>query len=274
MMTHQGEGGMLAYLDGELDTEDRDAFERHLAECAVCEAELGRLQDDAELFSGAVALLVAPVRTEAALAGVRRAHGQRRARSMTQRLLPYAATLVLGVAGVASATVPASPVYGWPATVFARLASLAEGRDDAPVAVQPADEPAAAGPVVVGEAGVSIRPLDGAVRIVVRGADPALQVRARLVESPQAEVIAVGEASRARFQTGAGSITVHDPGPGELRLDLPESAARITVEINGLPYLSREGDRLRVHRPAMDAAGGELRFEVGRAAAGRPRPAP
>lgn len=255
---------MLAFLDGEMDAAEQEAFALHLAGCDECGAELDRLRADAALFSGAVALIEAPVRVEAALGRVRREHAQRRAHAVTRRLLPYAATLVLGVAGIASATVPGSPVYGWPGAVLERIAGGTS--EEAPTPAAPAVAEA-----VPAEAGVSILPAEGAVRIVVRGADPGLQVRARLVRTSQAEVVAAGAAADARFQTGAGTVTVVGPGPGELRLDLPESATRITVEINGLPYLSREGDQLRLHRPAMDAAGGELRFEVGRAA---PPPAP
>jgi hypothetical protein len=264
MMEHHVDGGLLAYLDRELDERRHGEVEQHMRDCASCKDELARLDAESSLFSGALRVLDGHADPpEQALAAVRREHQRRRARSGMRRMLPYAAAITLMAGGVASATVPGSPVQGWPVALWERVAGTPR---EAPVVAHPSDAGVEATTAAVPvEAGVTVMPINGRLVIALENPDAGLRIRARLVPQERAEVIAVGAAANARFQTGAGRITIRDAGPGELRLDLPERATEITVTVDGVVYLTRGADRLQLHRSMLDGANGELQFQVGAA---------
>jgi hypothetical protein len=177
--------------------------------------------------------------------------------------LRRAAVLVLGAAGVASAAVAVPLIRDW--------LSAGSARDEAPAAV-PATPPAAAAkegteaPPHV--AGVSILPLDGAAAVDVDAPDPALQIRIRVVDSPELEARAVGSAAAgAVFHPRPGRLRVQNAGAGELELLLPRDVPRITVRVDGEPYLVKEGAQIRVIGGAADSArsDAEVVLRVGRA---------
>ncbi|HEY7767535.1 anti-sigma factor family protein, partial [Longimicrobium sp.] len=107
-MMHAAEGTLLEMLDGRLPRLHYAQLQAHVAECASCAAELDRLRRLSVTFHGAMAVLDPPAPTRAAYAAVR---SRRRGGWMTdtRRTLARAAMLVLGVVGVASATLPGSP---------------------------------------------------------------------------------------------------------------------------------------------------------------------
>jgi hypothetical protein len=107
-----------------------------------------------------------------------------------------------------------------------------------------------------GPTGVSIRPRNGAVRVVLRNASPGVRITARLVDAEGAAVLARGHAvDSARFRTSPGRIEVVGAGPGEIEVELPRGASLATVEVNGRVYVAKEGDVLRVLAPEADASG-------------------
>lgn len=167
--------------------------------------------------------------------------------------LRRAAVLVLGVAGVASAAVAVPLLRDW--------LSRDAARDEAPATVhaapsaEAAKEGAEAPPHV---AGVSILPLDGAAVVDVDAPDPALRIRIRLTDSPELEARAAGSAAAgAVFHPRPGRLRVRNAGAGELELLLPRGVARITVRVDGEPYLVKEGAQIRVIGGAADSAGSE-----------------
>ncbi len=172
--------------------------------------------------------------------------------------LRRAAALVLALAGVASATL-AMPL------ILDRLSRDAAEREAPPASAPPRSTetvPAAPPPVT----GVSILPVDGAAAVDVDAPDPALRIRVRLVDAAELEVRAVGQgAVGAVFQPRPGALRVRDAGPGELELLLPRGVPRITVRVDGEPYLVKEGGQIRVLGPAADSADSEVVLRVRRA---------
>ena len=260
-MNHTNEGLLQAHLDGELDGDARLAVDAHLRECLACRGEMRELREMSRELSGALLLLEAPSAPEARAYTV--SFPKQRAPRVWTRgagALPRAAALVLLATGAASAMIP-----GWP------LHDLLRGeRDPVEIAVAPPPvatttmsapaeaerAPRAAAP----EAGVSIEPVDGAVMVVVRDADPQLRIRALLSESGRAGVYATGGASAARFETGPGRIEVVGTGTGDLRIEIPRDARSATVVVNGRDYLVKEGDQLPLTGPAGERAGAEVSF--------------
>ncbi len=262
-MIHVDEGALQALLDGELSAEERYGADRHLEGCAACRAELNALRSASGELAGALSLL--DRRTPRARGSV---PAQPRARPHPRawrrgRSLARAAVLVLGFAAAASATIPGSPVRGWLGGILAperETVALSE-----PAGPGPAPETriaAAAKEAPDEEAGISVLPAGGEVRIVLRRASPELVVRAVLVDRPRAGVFARGDAASARFGTGAGRIEVEGAGPGELRIELPRAAYHASVVVNGTPYLTKRGDQMRLSVPAQDSMGAEVTFRV------------
>ncbi len=259
-MNHTTEGTLLEWLDGRLSPAERPQVERHVATCVACTAEMERLRLLSATFGGAMELLDPPAPTRAAYAAVLR----RRARwwgADTRRVLERAAILVLAVAGIASATLPGSPLRAWLEERFG-----SGGDVTAPEAHAPSTPPAPDHPPVpeaeIASAGVAILPAGGSVRIVLTNADPALRIRVRLAEGEIVDVRATGAAAGAQFRTGPGRISITDAGRGEIQIALPHTVARATVVVGTRPYLVKEGHQVRVLAPAADTAGAEFIFTV------------
>ena len=104
--------------------------------------------------------------------------------------------------------------------------------------------------------------MTGVVRISVTGAAKDCRIRVRVVDAAVAAVYAVGEASDARFESGAGRVEVMNPGPGEVRIDLPASATSAVVEVDGRPVASSTDGELRVLAPAADTSAAEVVFRL------------
>lgn len=253
-MTHANERTLLALVDGALAPSERLALQGHIAQCTACSAELDRIRALSATFGDAMDLLDPPAPTQAAYAAVLR----RRARGWgveSRRILARAAVLVVAVAGIASATIPGSPVREW----------LADQFGSEPISVpEPPQVPLAASPPAgeVPSAGIAILPAQGAVQVVLAGVNPGLRVRVRLEESDLVDVRATGAASDAQFRTGPGRISITGGGAGEVLVVLPRGLGRATVLVDGKPYLIKTGGQIRVLAPVADSAGAEIVFPV------------
>lgn len=260
-MNHTNEGQLQAYLDGELDGESRLAVDEHLSGCLPCRGEMRELREMSAELAGALLLLDGAALPEAGTHTVGFPR-QRAPRVWTRRAsaLPRAAALVFLVAGAASAMIPGSPLYdalrGEPEPVEVAAAPEPAVTTTMAAPAESAQGARAAAP----EAGVSIEPVDGAVTVVVRDADPQLRIRALLSESGRAGVYATGPASAARFDTGPGRIEVAGTGAGELRIEIPREARSATVVVNGEDYLVKQGDQLQLTAAAGGKAGAEVLF--------------
>jgi hypothetical protein len=256
MNPHLGEGTLQRLLDGELSGPELAAAEGHLAHCAACRAEREALEGAFALVASGVSLLHPP----AASLELAHASWRRRQRSRwpshARRHLPRAALFVLAVAGVASATLPGSPVREWVESLW---------QQDAPaggVAPTRATPPAEDLPAGVASAGVSIDPADGEVRVLVERASPALRIRVRLADQPRLSVRGTGGAADARFLLSRGRVTVEDAGAGELEVVIPRTTARASISAGGRQVLVKEGEELHVLVPA-DSVGTEIVFPAG-----------
>jgi anti-sigma factor RsiW len=256
---HLGEGTLQALLDGGLPPAERPAAEAHLAACGECAAAARELR----AVNERAAALLAQADIPAPVAQAQMSLRARRLRAgrwgEARKALLRAAILVLGVAGVAAAAVPGSPVREWveEKVLPDRKQALQPTLGQTP-AEQPQQPAAASAP-----SGVSIRPDAGVVRVVLTGASPKLRVTARLVDTDRAGVLARGKAaSGARFRTAPGRIEVVNAGEGELEVEIPRDARAATVQVNGHVYVAKDGDSLRVLAPA-DAPGAGPDVRVG-----------
>jgi hypothetical protein len=257
-MKHLDEGVLQALADGEVLPGGRRAAEAHVAGCGACAAQLAALRGNRSLLAGALARVdVAPPTAQAQMA-LRR----RRARAgwwgaEARAALLRAAALLLVLGGAAAAAVPGSPLRAW-------LDGPAAAPAPAPRAPAPRVHEVAPPPPPPA-AGVSILPDGGRVRVVINGAARGLRVHARMADAELVEVAASGPAASARFRTSPGRVEVVGAGAGEVRIALPRGAETAAVEVDGVVYLAKAGDRLRAVDPAARLdANGEAEFRVQR----------
>jgi anti-sigma factor RsiW len=271
-MSHPAEGTLQAYLDGELPRADRAEVERHLEGCAPCRDAAEGLRAAAASLTGALALLDRPAPTERALAAASRQRWRRWVGVDAGQVLRRAAVLVLGVATVASATVPGSPVRGWiagllhggaPASAPAGGSVAAGGPGGATGVPAPAaGAPEAGAAPDASAAGVSVLPELGRVRVVLTAPSPDLRIRVRLSDDPYSDVRATGLASGARFRTGPGRVEVSGAGAGEVEVVIPRGARSAVVEVDGRAYFRKDGEGIRLLAPASDSSDSEVVFTV------------
>jgi hypothetical protein len=234
-MAHMDEGTLQAYLDDEVTA--RAEIEQHLAVCTECAAELGRLQTAAQLFATAMGRVDVKAPTGAALAEVSVRRPQplrvpRQPRRFAGMPLARAAMFVIGIAAVACAAIPGSPVR---ALIVSALRTVTGQADEKVVTPQQGVEPAE--PVFDTRtdvaAALSIQPSGGRVLIVLTRVAPEATVRVTESDNNRATVEAIGAAAHARFRTGAGRIEVVDVPSGEVRVEIPRSALGARVEVDG-----------------------------------------
>jgi len=255
-MKHLDEGALQALFDGELPPEERRAAEAHLTACAECAAAAAALRADLHTLASALARAdVAPPSAAARMSfRARRAGAGSRWTGEARRALLRAATLLLALGGVAAAATP--PVRRW---VVAAVAPRPEPRRAEAPEPRRAPAPPAEAPA---EAGVSILPDAGSVRVVVNRSARGLRVRTRLSDSEYVGVSVIGEAASGRFRTAPGRIEVVGAGPGEIHIALPRGARAATVEVDGRVFVAKEDGRLRVMAPAASSADVETVFRV------------
>lgn len=253
---HLGEGTLQALIDGELSPPERAQAETHLAACPACAAGLRELRGVHERVTSLLAGgdVAAPVAQAQMSLRARRLRA-RPAVNWPQALL-RAAILVLGLAGVAAAAVPGSPVREW---ITQNV--LPHPRPHQRPRLHPVVQaPPPARPPAEATSGVSIRTEKDVVRVVLTGASPRLEIVARLVDGDRAGVVARGPHSASRrFRTSPGRIEVIGAGAGALEVNLPRSAGRAVVEVNGRVYVTKQGESLVLLPPATTGGGPSVR---------------
>ena len=272
-LLHPALDRLRAFAGGELAGARARRTAAHLQACAACRARVAALRARREQIVQATALAPPPRAWERIAA--RRAAGEERLLPVgdapiavpdaadTRRAagLRRAAVLLVGAAGVASATVPGSPVRAWLGSFAAQEAAppappAAAARTDPAAAPAPASaRPADAAP----EAGIAVAQAAGEVRVVVMEAGPALRIRVRLADGPRAEVRGRGAAAGAGFGSGRGRITVTGAREGELEVVLPRGARRASLTVGGTRYVVLADGELTVLAPA-DSSGAEILF--------------
>lgn len=277
---HPSLDDLRAFGDGETSPAARRAA-AHLQGCPACRARLAALRARRDEIREATVLapppqawerilerraageeLILPVAGAVALADPADAAAPRRAIPMRR-----AAVLLVGVAGIASATVPGSPLRGWlrdlvRADSAAPAAAVVPPADSTRSADAPAAPRADSAPVPdadAPEAGIGVAPAAGEVRVAVLRAGPALRIRVRLGDVPLAQVRGRGAAADAAFASGRGRITVTGARAGELEVVLPRAARHASLTVDGTRFVVLEDGRLTVLVPA-DSSGAEIVF--------------
>ncbi len=257
---HLGEGTLQALLDGELAPPERTAADQHLGTCPACAAALRELRTVNERAAGLLARADVPAPVAQAQMSLRARRVRASRFTGARQALLRAAVLVLGLAGVAAAAVPGSPVREWIATNVLPHPKPAAAPALHPAAPAPPAAPVAAAPAEAPPSGVSIRPERGVVRVVLTGASPRLEIVARLVDGGRAGVVARGEAAvGARFRTSPGRIEVLGAKAGSVEVRLPRGADRASVEVNGRVYVAKQGESLVLLPPATAGGGPSVR---------------
>lgn len=253
MIRHLDEGELQALLDGELP-ESRVEYARvHMASCGECGAEFEALRDASTVLTAALRELDADERPRrvALIPPSARTRWFRRGFA-----LPKAAALLISFTAAAFAAVPGSPLRVWLADRSEPVETLAatdsEPEEIARVA-QPDDDR---------ETGVSMNVASGDLRVLLTDPGPELRIRALITDGPRASVYAVDDPGSARFSTAAGVVEVIGAASGELRIEIPAMAVSATVEVDGTPYLIKDGQQLRLVVSPDDRSGPEVLFQV------------
>lgn len=232
-MTHIEEGILQGYLDDEVTGSARAEIDSHLESCATCTAELDRMRKASQLFAsalrgadvtppmlGAQAHLVRARRTAIAVPS-----------ATPRRAFARAAMFIVGLAAVASAAVPGSPVRGWISNALARAGLLDQPQSAAaPAGTEEAPAVERSGPE---SAGFFIEPADGRLRVVLTNVKPETQVTVQLTDAARAHVEANGAAARARFRTGPGRLEVVGIESGSIVVQIPRAIQDAIVEQDG-----------------------------------------
>ena len=259
-MSHFTEGVLQAYLDNEAAADARAQVDAHVAACSACAGRLQELRGLNDTFAVAVGVIDVPVLTQASLTEVRARAAQQSWRdrfTTSRRTLSRAAILVLGLTGVAAATVPGSPLRNWLAQSWSALTD-----SEKPAPPVPGATPVV--PEVPTTGAARIEAVDGRIRILLRSPAAETRIHVTLIEGTRALVETTGGAAAKRIATGPGRLELIGTGAGDLRIALPREVPNASIEIDGKVYLTKEGDDLRYLGARADTAGTELIFRPAR----------
>jgi anti-sigma factor RsiW len=239
-MTHVNEGDLQGYLDGALDPRGRAEVGRHLAACAECAAELEFLRGAVAEFALAVRVLDVPAAPVLEFRPRQQRSSAWSARfvSGAQGALLRAAVVVLLVSGVTWGALPGSPIRIWAAQVWQEGAALLARPDGA------VEESGGAAQVEAALTGVSILPVGGEARVLLRELDPAIELRVRLGEEARLTVQWTGVGTDPHFRTAPGRVEVLGGGAGALLIEAPR-ATRTLIEVAGRVIAIAEGGRIQ-----------------------------
>lgn len=244
-MTHLEEATVVALRDRE---EASEAERRHLETCAPCSDAVSEAERRALLITEALASLDDPVvDLEDARASIRARLD--RASERTLRAggwwmpahLGRAAAVLLVAAGAVSA-LPGSPVRQW-----------ITGDDTSPAAdpaIRVAPEQEAQ------SAGVTVPVANAGIRVLVSSLGPLDRLEVVWVEGGSARVDAP---PGSRFSYAEGRVEALVAG-GPVRIELPRSGASVSLEVDGVPYLTRTGDAVEVTGPVGERTDARILF--------------
>ena len=263
MTEHPDEGLLQALLDDEVEEGRRGALRRHLEGCEACRRELESLRYRSETLSEALSLLDRDPPMEDAWATVRtrrrspsfpnrgevgvlgmdrkRERGRRRGSGIPTGARVAAAVVLL--LGGAAAALPGSPVREWVEESWVRWRGEAASGEGAE-GVSPGEGRQAPGGER-DEVGAGVALVDGRVEVTVQDLPSEAQVNVLLVEGTRAAIFGP---QGTRFRTEAGRIQAVGPR-GDVRIELPRSAARARLVVNGQTYLTMTDGRVEITGP-------------------------
>lgn len=255
-MEHPSDGRLLAYLDGELPPAVRERVSEHIGRCGACAAEVEELTRIVSHVSDGLSALDRPAPDTAYADVVRRASSSQTASGLRWRRMARTAAAVVVLLGGVAAAVPGSPLRAWIERSVDEVARLFRAEEPSPSG-QAAEEGTAAG-----EAddltGVAVALSDGRIRVDVHRLAPETVVRVRTVEEPHAAVW-----GGSQYRTSSGRVEVMDATGKELRVDLPRSADRALVTVEGVEVARLEGGRLVPLTSPVDSSESSYTFRGG-----------
>ena len=239
-MTHVEEGVLQAYLDAEVSAGARVDIDKHLQSCTACTAELHRMRTASQLFANALrdADVMAPMLpAQARIVAARKL--ERPTTSLPaprpRRALARAAMFIVGLAAVASAAVPGSPVRAWISSALTRAGLLDEPQSAAAPEV-PAEAPAVprSGPDATS---FFIDAVDNRVQIVLTDIGSDVTVR---VEQSDGTRASVETSEAARFSRTSGRFEVIGVKSGAITVRIPRGLDAV-VEQDGKTIFPTNG---------------------------------
>jgi hypothetical protein len=254
-MNHLTDADLQAWIDDELDPGVRVQVADHLASCGDCRASLSELRAAADLFSEAIALHDEGFPSHSQHQRVRSPRGIRALPTWVGRAA--AVTLLVGGAA-AAAVVPGSP-----------LRDLILG-SDAVETVRAPESIAAGEDQMVAGASITVRPLEGRIRIRISEFPAGTQIHITLTEGELAVANLPQGEPNGRFVVAAGLLEVVGPGPNTvsqdeigLVLQLPSRLQSGVVELNGVVGARVSGGRIVAERQVSRLGDKEVIIEVG-----------
>ena len=257
-MNHLTEGTLQALLDDEIPPGEQAPLESHLRECEQCQAELSTLREASSQLSGALRMFDRPAPVEFAHRQIIR---KRRWMALGATHLRRAAVLLVVATTALSATIPGSPLREWVVDTWrgSTTATRVQPETAPTVAVT---APEAVNAPESSPAGVSVQPSDRPMRVVFRRPAQGLRVIAHLHDGTRVEVSADGPAAKAHFRTAPDRIEIEAADTGEVRIGIPRSTGRFTLEVDGQVLLAKQGEDLRVPERPAHSGGPAILLEV------------
>lgn len=246
-MSHLDAGAITTLRDRALVDDD---VRRHAETCPVCRQALDDARERRDQVEGLLRSLDAPEAPdlEAAKRKVRlRLDRKRQAAHRPRRLFPFAlgraAALLLVAAGVAYA-LPGSPLRSWLT-------------GDAPTEVVPTST--VTGDAATASEGLQVAVPPSGLRIALLDVAPDMPVEVRWIEGEQARIDG-GPGARYTVSEGRTEARV---ASGPIRLELPRSGARVTVELDGIVALTRSDAGVEVSAEVLERDADGMVLSVG-----------
>lgn len=255
-MEHPSDGRLLAYLDGELSPVAGERVSEHIGSCGACAAKAEELTDIGGRLSDGLSALDRPAPDTAYADVARRASSSQTASGLRWRRVARTAAAIVLLLGGVTVAVPGSPLRAWIERSVDEVARFFRAEAPSP-SEQAADRETAAGDAD-DLTGVAVALSDGRIRVDVHRLAPETAVRVRVVEEPHAAVW-----GGSRYRTSAGRVEVLDATGEELRVDLPRSADRALVVVEGREVARLEGGRLFPLSSPADSSGSSYTFRGG-----------
>jgi hypothetical protein len=242
--THLDEEQIARLLAGELPESAVAAARIHLAACADCSLRMTDATREGEEIDRLLATLDHPLPKVTPQFVM--AHARRRGRRW-QRL---AASLAIGLGLVGGAyAFPGSPLPGWVAAVIERVTgpSAPGDPDSAPLApADPSSSPPSP-PAPEPMSGIVVKP-GPSLLILFRAPAGEGEIQVSLTDGSEVRVRA--PAGAGTFTAGADRILIEHPISAPYEVQIPRTAPRVEIQVDGRQIFLKTGARVTAVTPA------------------------
>lgn len=269
-MGHPHSGLIQAFLDGEAVGQEAEELRAHLERCTECQAVLHELEVASQHSAQALFLLD----QEPDLVKARQRIFESQPISTAKGpgawwaiSLPRAASIALLLTGALVTALPGSPVRRWMAEGWQALTRVPSER---PRLEEGPEIPGSPDPLLqeappLPETGAGIPALGNGVEIWIHDLSADAELRILWTDGEEAWVFAP---EGTRFNRTDGRLEAFGP-PGDVRVEIPRSFARVTVGLNESVLLRKSGEEVEILGPVQERTPSEIRFDaLGRSNAG------